>query len=136
MHKLSENIKEDVMMNFATLNNSANTPLWVSMKNYDAARIIIFSQTLAAGAALTCQLRQATSSGGAGAKNVTGYSTSFTDAEDDKLKGIDFRAENLDTNNGFTYVGVLITETGSKNAAVAALIIRERARYAQASLPA
>jgi hypothetical protein len=136
MHKLSENLKVDVAMVHATLNNSSNTPLWVSMKNYDAAMLIIQTATLAAGAALTCQLRQATSAAGAGAKNITGYSTTFTAAEDDTAKTIDVRAENLDTNNSFTYLGILITETGTQNAAVAATFVRGRARYAQATLPA
>jgi hypothetical protein len=136
MHKLSENLKVDVAMVAATLNNSANTPLWVSMKEYDSAMLIIQSATLAAGAALTCQLRQATSAAGAGAKNITGYTAAFTDAEDNTAKTIDVRGENMDNNNGFTYLGILITETATQNAAVAATFVRERCRHAQATLPA
>ncbi len=136
MHKLSENLKVDVAMVAATLNNSSNTPLWVSMKNYHAALVIIQSATIAAGGAVTVQLRQATSAAGAGAKNITGYTSSFSDTDDNKVKTIDVKSENLDTNNGFTYLGVLLTETGSQNAAMSATFVRGNPRYAQASLPA
>jgi len=136
MHKLSENLKVDPAMNFATLNNSSNTPLWVSMKNYNDIMTIIHSQTIAAGGALTCQLRQATSAAGAGAKNITGKTAAFTDAEDNTTKTIDCRAEDLDINNSFIYVGILITETGVQNAGVDAEFVRGNPRYAQATLPA
>lgn len=136
MHKLSENLKVDVAMVAATLNNGSNTPLWVSMKNYNDIMTIIQSANIAAGGALTCQLRQATSAAGGGAKNITGKTASFTDAEDNTAKTIDCRAEDLDINNGYIYVGVLITETGVQNAAVGATFVRGNPRYAQASLPA
>jgi len=137
MHKISENVRDtDVLMAIATLNNSANTPIWFSMKEYDNGRACALAGTIAAGGAVTVQLRQAKTSAGGSAKDVTGYSTSFADTDDDSIKGIDFRAENLDTNNGFTYVGLLLTETGTQNAVMCAWLERERCRHAQASLQA
>jgi len=136
MHKLSENLKVDVAMVAVTLNGGANTPLWVSMKEYDSAMVIIQTAALHNSSALTCQLRQATSAAGAGAKNITGYTAAFTGLEDNTAKTIDVRGENLDNNNAFTYLGILITETATQNAAVAATFVRERCRHAQATLPA
>lgn len=135
MHKLSENLKVDPAMNHATLNDGSNTPIWVSMENYDSLLCIIHSATIAASGAVTCQLRQATDGSGTDAKNITGNTTSFADSDDDTTKTIDVRAEELDVNNSFTHVGVLLTETGSGNAPMSAVFVRERARYAQETLP-
>jgi hypothetical protein len=136
MHKLSQHLKPDVMMVAATLNNGANTPLWVSMANYDALLMLIQSAAIASGGAVTAQLRQAKTAAGGTPKDITGKTAAFTDAEDDTVKTIDLRSEEMDVNNGYIYVGVLITETGSQNAAISATSIRGRAAYAQAVLPA
>ena len=135
MHKLSQHLKPDVAMVAATLNNSANTPLWVSMANYDALLMLIQSAAIAPGGAVTAQLRQAKTAAGGTPKDITGKTAAFTDAEDDTVKTIDLRSEEMDVNNGYVYVGVLITETLSQDAAMSATSIRGRAAYAQAVLP-
>lgn len=135
MHKLSQHLKPDVAMVAATLNNSANTPLWVSMANYDALLMLIQSAAIAPGGAVTAQLRQAKTAAGGTPKDITGKTAAFTDAEDDTVKTIDLRSEEMDVNNGYIYVGVLITETLTQDAAMSATSIRGRAAYAQAVLP-
>ena len=135
MHKLSQNLKVDVAMVAATLNGSANTPLWVSMANYDALLMIIQSADIAGVGAVTCQLRQAKTAAGGTPKDITGKTAAFAAGEDDTVKTIDVRGEDLDVNNGYTHVGVLITETASANAAMSATSVRGRAGYAQATLP-
>ncbi len=135
MHKLSENLKTDVAMVAATLNNGVNVPLWVSMANYDALLMLIQSAAIAGGGAVTAQLRQAKTAAGGTPKDITGKTAAFTDAEDDTVKTIDLRSEEMDVNNGYVYVGVLLTETGSQNAAMSATSIRGQAAYAQAVLP-
>lgn len=138
MHKLSENLKTDIMMLAATLNGGStpsNTPLWVSMANYNNLLMLIESATIAGGGAVTAQLRQAKTALGGTPINITGKVVSFTDAEDDTMKTIDLRSEEMDVNNGYIYVGVLLTETGSQDAAMSARSIRGQAAYAQAVLP-
>jgi len=138
MHKLSENLKTDIAMVAATLNSggtASNTPLWVSMANYDALLALIQSATIVTGATVTAKLVQAKTDGGAYI-DIAGKSVSFTAAEDDTLKTIDLRAEEMDVNNGYIYVGVLITAAGGQDAPMSAAFVRGRAGYAQAVLPA
>lgn len=136
MHKLSQHLKIDVAMVAATLNGSANTPLWVSMANYDTLLMLIQSADIAGVGAVTCQLRQAKTALGGTPKDITGKTASFAAGEDDTVKSIDLRSEEMDVNNGYTHVGVLITETASANAAMSATSVRGGAAYAQAVLPA
>jgi len=135
MNKLSQHLKPDVAMVSATLNGGANTPLLVSMANYAALLMLIQSAAIAGGGAVTVQLRQAKTAAGGTPIDITGKTAAFTDAEDDTVKTIDLRSEEMDVNNGYIYVGVLITETGSQNAAMSARSIRGQAAYAQAVLP-
>ena len=136
MHKFTENFKTDIAMVAATLNNGANTPLWVSMANYDALAVLVQSATIATGGAVTAQLRQAKTAAGGTPKDIAGKTAAFTDAEDDTLKVIEMRAADMDVNNGYKYVGVLITETETQNAAMSAVFVRGRATSGQAILPA
>jgi len=135
MHKLSQNLKVDVAMVAAVLNNGVNVPLWVSMANYDALLMIIQSADIAGAGAVTCQLRQAKTALGGTPKDITGKLVSFAAGEDDTVKTIDLRGEEMDVNNGYTHVGVLLTETASANANMSATSVRGRAGYAQAVLP-
>ena len=138
MHKLSQHLKVDVAMVAATLNGGStpsNTPLWVSMANYDALLMIIQSADIAGVGAVTCQLRQAKNAAGGTPKDIAGKTAAFTAAEDDTVKTIDLRSEEMDVNNGYTHVGVLLTETASANAAMSATSVRGRPGYAQAVLP-
>jgi len=136
MHKLSENLKTDIAMVAATLNDGANTPIWVSMANYDALLVLIQSATIAPSATVAVKLQQAKTAGGGTPIDITGKTAAFTDAEDDTLKTIDLRAEEMDVNNGYLYVGVLITAAGTADAPMSATFVRGRPGYAQAVLPA
>lgn len=134
IHKFDENVRSDVAMNIATLNNSANTPTYYSMANYDLAVFLIFSGTLAAGAAVTLQPRQRV--GAAGAQANVGTAGALTDADDDEVNVLQVRGEELTVNSGYDRVGILCTETGVQNAELGVIILRMRARYKQATLPA
>ena len=138
MHKLGENLRVDPAMIAATLNNSSNVAsyLWVDMSLYDSLLCIIQSAAMHNSSVVTVQLKQATNNAGANVKSITGFTSSFSGTDDNKAKVISLRAENLDVNNSFRYVAVLLTETATQNAAMSATFVRERARYAQATLPA
>lgn len=85
---------------------------WVAMKNWQALLAVIMAGDLGASATLDVKLEQATTSGGAGAKDVTGKSiTQLTQAGTDSNKQvlINLRPEELDVEGGFDYVRLSMT---------------------------
>lgn len=132
MHKFSENIKTDIEYAGGTLNNSATTPIYFDMKNYDGIAFLIQTGTLTSTASLTIQGRQRI--GASGTQSNLGTATTST--ADDSIIVVEFRAAELTHADGNDRVGLLITETGTQNAVIKAVIAcRFRARFPQASLP-
>ncbi len=107
---------------------------WVSLVTYDAIQAIVSCGVLGASATVDAKLQQATSSGGAGAKDITGKSiTQLVKATDDgKLAVINCRSDELDVANSFTHVRLRIT-VGTAASLVAGLILGHYARYAPAT---
>lgn len=90
--------------------SAANSSSWVDVSNM--ARIVAIIQTglIAATGTFNAKLEQATSSGGAGAKDITGKAiTALDDTGDNKNLVIDCRADELDVNNGFKFVRLTLT---------------------------
>ena len=129
IHKPDENIKTDVAMIAATLNNSNNTEVYFSMKNYDLAWFLVQTAALIAGASLDCQMRERVGAAGNEANLKTAATVTTANAVDATLfaRGEDFTAT-------YTHIGILITATGGQNAPVAATLLRLRARYKQTTL--
>ncbi len=129
IHKPDENIKTDVAMIAATLNNGANAPIYFNMQNYDLCWFLVQTAARAGAASLTCQMRQRVGAAGAIANLKAAATVITANAVDATLfaRGEDFTAT-------YTYVGILLTETAVANFAVAATILRLRARYKQATL--
>lgn len=101
---------------------AANSSSWVNVA--DMARIVAIIQTglIAATGTFDAKLEQATSSGGAGAKDITGKAiTQLADTGDNKNLVIDCRADELDVNGGFKFVR--LTLTGATAATVMAGIL-------------
>jgi len=134
IHTFTEHLQRDVAMDIATLNNTANTPVYFSMANYDLAVFLIFSGTLVGGSAVTLQMRQRL--GALGAVANVGTAGALTDADDNEVNVLQVRGEELTVNSGYDRVGILLTETGSQNAEVGVICLRMRSRYKQATLPA
>jgi len=132
VHKPDENIKADVAMDQATLNNSANTPTYFSLANYDLAWFLVFTGARTGAASLTCQMRQRIGAAGTQANLGTAATVTTANAVDGTLFA---RGEDLTVNSGYDRVGILITETAVENFVVGALLLRMRARYKQATLP-
>lgn len=85
---------------------------WVAVKNFLALMAIIMVGDLGSSATVDAKLEQATSSGGAGAKDITGKTiTQLTQAgtDSDKQAVINLRPEELDVDNGFAYVRLSMT---------------------------
>ncbi len=116
---------------------------WVSMAEFDRFLCLVEVGTWNAADDLdTCKLEQATSSAGAGKKDLTtsasggNYDTDNpVDADGDNVL-LECRAEDLDVSGGFTHVRVYLAETGNTGVDnVSAVYVRCMARYARANLP-
>lgn len=84
---------------------------WLSMADFDAMLAVVQTGVLGAAATVDVKLRQATSSAGAGAKDITGKAvTQLVKATDDaKQVMINCRSDELDVDGGFTHVALSIT---------------------------
>ena len=132
IHDPTENIKTDVAMAQATLNNSANAPTYFSLANYDLAWFLIFTGARTGVASLTCQMRQRIGAAGTEANLGTAATVITADIVTASLWSL---GSGLTVNSGYDRVGILITETATANFVVGALLLRLRARYKQATLP-
>lgn len=111
---------------------------WVSMATYDAICAVLQTGVLGASATVDAKLQQATSSGGAGAKDITGKAiTQLTKAgsKDNKQAVINCRADELDVTNGFAYVRLSVT-VGTAASLIGAMILGFDARYQPATVAA
>ena len=95
---------------------------WIAVKNYQQIVAIVSTGVLGSAATVDAKIQQATSSGGANAKDVTGKAiTQIVKATGDgKTAIINLRPQELDTNGAFTHIQLSVTV-----AAAASLIAAE-----------
>lgn len=115
---------------------SDDTVHWVSMEDYESFLCLVELGTWNSSDDLdTCKLEQATSSAGAGKKDLTtsasggNYDSDYpVDADGDQVY-LECHASDLDVAGGFTHVRVYCAETGNTGTDnVSAVYIRGRAR--------
>ena len=85
---------------------------WIDMRDFGALLAIVMAGDLGTSATLDAKFEQATSSGGAGVKDVSGAAiTQLTQAGTDSNKQalINLRGEQLDTDSGFRYARLTMT---------------------------
>lgn len=84
---------------------------WVDASKFEQLLALIKTGVLGASATLDAKLQQATSSGGAGAKDITGKAlTQIVKATgDSKQAMINLKPEELDVNGGFRWVRLSVT---------------------------
>jgi hypothetical protein len=85
---------------------------WVSAADYVAFLAIVGVGAMTSGSTVDAKIQQAQDLSGTGAKDLTGAAiTQLTKAgsDDNKVAEINFRADRLDINNGFTAVRVSVT---------------------------
>lgn len=115
----------------AVSTSGATNSSWVDVSNCSRFAAIIITGLIAAGGTMNAKLTQATSSGGAGAKDITGKAiAALADTADNQNFIIDVRADELDVNGGFKFVRIELT------GAVAASLIAAILLGAPAQLPA
>lgn len=112
---------------------------WIDLGLYDQVMAVVMAGTIGTGSTLDAKLTQATSSGGAGEKDITGKAiTQLTQAgsDSDKQAVINCRADELDIANDFRFVRLVQTGgTGSPATTVdhSAVLVGFGARYEPAS---
>jgi hypothetical protein len=111
--KLSEGITIcDVFAPISQGAGTVTTPNWIAVGTFDRFMALIEAGVMQASSTIDAKIRQATSSGGAGAKDVTGKAiTQVTQAGSGSgtVSVINFSGGDLDSANGFNYVQVSIT---------------------------
>lgn len=92
------------------------TSAWAAAKHWEQFVAIVNTGTLGSAAVVNAKLEQATSSGGAGAKDIPGKAISaFTHAgsKSNKQALVNLRTAELDVNDGFQFVRLSLTVTGA-----------------------
>jgi len=113
----------------------ALTSDYVSMNDFETVMAVIMAGTLGASATLDAKLVQATDSSGTGVKDISGKAiTQLTQAgtDSDKQAVINCRAEDLDIDNSFTHVAIIMT-TATATSDSAAVLLGLNPRRAPAS---
>jgi hypothetical protein len=108
----------------------AVTTGWVSVQNFLSFMALVSTGVLGASATVDAKIQQASDSSGTGAKDLSGKAiTQIVKASgDNKQAMINFRAQDLDTANGFGYVRLSIT-VGTAASLVAGYLYGGNARY-------
>lgn len=120
---MSYRLSEDIaltMLETTDIGGTSASTAWVSMENYERVYAYVEIGTWDATDDLDrCQIEQAQDSGGTGAKDLTTYGSgsnydtdSPVDADGDFVV-VEARAEDLDTDNGFTHVRLTVAEDGN-----------------------
>ena len=85
---------------------------WIDVTKFGKFMAVVLAGALGASATVDAKIQQATSAGGAGAKDVSGKAiTQFTKAgsDDNKQAVIEFDSDDLDFTAGFKFVRLAIT---------------------------
>lgn len=116
---------EPVSQSAATVNTG-----WVSMAVFHALIAIVQTGVLGASATIDAKLQQATSSGGAGAKDITGKAvTQIVKASGDaKQVLIELRDTEMDVSGGFSFVRLQVT-VGTAASLISAMLIGRTPLY-------
>jgi hypothetical protein len=109
----------------------ANTTVWVPVQNFHTFLAALATGVLGASATVDFKLQQATDNAGTGAKDISGKAiTQIVKATgDNKQALINCRAEDLDTNNGFGWIGMVLT-VGTATSIVSAVLYGFAPRFA------
>lgn len=115
---------------------AAYTSDYVSMADFEAIMAVVMAGALGTNATVDAKLVQATDAAGTGSKDISGKSiTQITQAgtdQSDTQAVINCRAEELDTDNGFTHVAVTVT-VGTATSDAGAIVLGVNSRFAPAS---
>lgn len=97
---------------------------WADMKNFHAMLALIDVGVITATGTVDAKLQQATTSGGAGAKDITGKAITqlLAAGGNNRQALINVKAADLDTENGFEFVQLSVTSTTAASVHAAFLL--------------
>lgn len=114
----------------------AVTSDYADLTKFEQILAVVMAGTLGSSATVDAKLVQATDASGTGVKDITGKAiTQMTQAgtdQSDTQAVLNCRAEELDTDNGFTHAALIVT-VGTATSDAGALIIGLNPRHAPAS---
>tara|TARA_Y100001963_G_scaffold114368_1_gene158587 strand:+ start:61 stop:513 length:453 start_codon:yes stop_codon:yes gene_type:complete len=113
---------------------AAYTSAYVSMSTFNQVLAIVQTGTLGSSATVDFKLVQATDSSGTSVKDISGKSVTqlVKASNDDDQAVINCRSEELDVDNGFDYVAMVMT-VGTAASDTSAIMLGMTPRYAPAS---
>lgn len=129
--KISEGLAVLASIDPASIAASTVTSAWVPVTNFLSFLLVVQTGVLGAAATVDAKIQQATDVSGTGAKDLSpGKSiTQIVKATgDNKQALLDFRAQDLDAANGFSYVRVSLTVAAAASI-VGALLYGGSARF-------
>ena len=132
--KLTENAALLAVLSPASVAASTVLTAWVPAANFHSFSAMIQTGVLGASATVDAKLRQATDASGTGAKDITGKAlVQIVKASGDNVQAfIEMRSDDLDGNNGFSFVALSLT-VGVAASQVSAALLGFNARFMPAS---
>jgi hypothetical protein len=122
--RVSERLAVVGVINPADAATTAASTGWVDMGKFD--RLVGLILVGAVTGTVDAKFQQATTSGGAGAKDVTGAAiTQQAATADNKQQLVNLRASDLDVNGGFKYARLTVTPTGGTTNLLGAVVLGE-----------
>lgn len=133
MNKFTETAKTTVAIKPQADIDTADvtSAVYVSMAEYRRVYAIASCEGPGAGKILTAQLKQATDASGSGAKNLGTAATATATASEDLVAVAEANVEDMDTANGFYFVGVTIGTNKTSAVDGACTLTRDRGRYSE-----
>ena len=130
---MNSKIGDFIRFSLAANSTDIVTPLtsgWMSASDARQYAGVLMASVLANTKHVTVQLRQATNSSGAGAKNLgAAVIHTATGAETNVVVVAEARAEDIDTANGFGYVAVTVSSDNSAAVPATALLLKSSNRF-------
>lgn len=132
--KLNERIAVLATLDPASVAAGTVVTAFVSAANFHSFSALIQTGVLGAAATLDVKFRQAQDAAGTGAKDITGKAIAqiLKAAGDNKQASIEIRSDDLDGNNGFSYIGLSAT-VGVAASIFGAQLVGSNGRYLPAS---
>lgn len=132
--KLNERLAVLSTLDPASIGPGTVLTAWIPAANFHTLAALIETGVMSLNGTLDAKLRQATSSSGAGAKDVTGKAIVqiLAAAGSNVQASIELRGEDLDASNGFAFVALSVT-VGTASSIVGAQLVGFNARYLPAS---
>lgn len=115
----ANNLPSEVIAVVAKVDPDANavgavTSDWADAGKFEAMLAVVSVGAIAATQTLDAKLQQATDASGTGAKDISGKAiTQLGGSDDDKQAVINVRASELDMDNGYRYVALVMTGADS-----------------------